>query len=82
MGLHRLRKAYKIAYKTYKIIDREGLWIALRLNGPDGKLLKGLQSFYVNSSACDGVGNNMSDWLVKVRLCQECVMLLCYLTFI
>ena len=40
-----------------------------------GKLLKAVQSFYVDSKACVRVGNDVSDWfLVNVGLRQSCVM--------
>ncbi len=48
----------------------------LRLYGLCGRLLKGVQSYYVSSRTCVRVANNMSDWLpVKVVLHQGCVML-------
>ncbi len=46
----------------------------LRLYGLCGGLLKGVQSYYVNSRTCVRVGNNMSDWFpVTVVLHQGCV---------
>ena len=40
-----------------------------------GKLLKAVQSFYVDSRACVQVGNDVSDWFpVNVGLRQGCVM--------
>ncbi len=47
--------------KAYDRIDREGLWTVLRLYGLDGRLLKGVKSFYKNSRACVRVGNGVSD---------------------
>ena len=39
------------------------------------KLLKAVQSFYVDSRACVRVGNDVSEWFpVNVGLRQGCVM--------
>ena len=47
----------------------------LRVYGVGGKLLKAVQSFYVDSRACVRVGNDMSErFLVNVRLRQGCVI--------
>ena len=35
--------------KAYNIIDRHGMWQMLRVYGVVGKLLKAVQSFYVDS---------------------------------
>ncbi len=48
--------------KVFDKIDREGLWTVLRLSGLNGRLLKRVKSFYVNSRACVRVGNGVSDW--------------------
>ena len=43
--------------------------------GVGGKLLKAMQSFYVDSSACVRVGNDVSKWFpVNVGLRQGCAM--------
>ena len=43
--------------------------------GVGGKLLKAVQSFYVDSRACVRVGNDVSEWFpVNVGLRQGCVM--------
>ena len=43
--------------------------------GVGGKLLKAVQSFYVDSRACVQVGNVVSEWFpVNVGLRQGCVM--------
>ena len=47
--------------KAYDIIDRHGMWQMLRVYGVGGKLLKAVQSFYVDSRACVGVGNDVSE---------------------
>ena len=45
------------------------------LYGVGGKLSKAVQSFYVDSRACDRVGNDMSESLpVNVGFRQGCVM--------
>ena len=60
--------------KAYDTIDRHGMWM-LRVHGVGGKLLKAVQSFYVDSRACVLVGNDVSEWFpVNVRLRQACVM--------
>ena len=46
------------AYDT--TIDQHGMWQIVRVYG--GKLLKAVQSFYVDSRACVRVGNEMSKW--------------------
>ena len=49
------------------------MWQMLRVYG--GKLLKAVQSFYVNSRACVWVGNDVSgSFPVNVGLRQGCVM--------
>ena len=40
--------------KAYDTIDRHGMWQTLRVYGVGGKLLKAMQSFYVDSRACAG----------------------------
>ena len=57
--------------KAYDRVDREAMWDVLRLYGIGGKLLRAMQSFYVDSRACVRVGNEVSDWFpVKVGLRQ------------
>ena len=61
--------------KAYDTIDRHGMWQVLRVYGVGGKLLKAVQSFYVESTACVRVGNDVSEWFpINVRLRQGCVM--------
>ena len=48
--------------KAYDTIDRHGMWQMLRVYGVGGKLLKAVQSFYVDSRQCVRVGNNVSKW--------------------
>ncbi|MBD5001258.1 hypothetical protein GUF49_06805, partial [Xanthomonas citri pv. citri] len=61
--------------KAYDKVDREALWRVLRLYGVGGKLLKAVQSFYVDSRACVRLGSEVSVWFtVKVGLRQGCVM--------
>ena len=47
--------------KAYDIIDRHGMWQMLRVYGVGGKLLKAVQSFYVENRACVRVGNDVSE---------------------
>ena len=52
-----------------------GLWQMLRVYGDGGKLLKAVQSFYVDSMACVRVGMDVSKWFpFIVGLRQGCVM--------
>ena len=61
--------------KAYDTVDRHGMWQMLRMYGVGGKLLKVVQSFYVDSTACVRVGNDVSEWFpVNVGLRQSCVM--------
>ena len=47
----------------------------LTVYGVGGKLLKAVQSFYLDSRACVWVGNDVSEWFpVNVGLRQGCVM--------
>ena len=48
--------------KAYDTIYRHGMWQKLRVYGVEGKLLKAVQSFYVDSRACVRVVNDVSDW--------------------
>ena len=50
--------------KAYDTIDRHGMWQMLRVYGVGGKLLKTVQSFYVDSRACVRVGNDVSEWFL------------------
>ena len=57
------------------ILDQHGMGQMGKVYGVGGKLLKAVQSFYVDSRACVRVGNDVSEWfLVNVRLRQGCVM--------
>ena len=61
--------------KVYDTIDRHSMWQMLRVYGVGGKLLKAVQSFYVDSRACVRVGNDASEWFpVSDGLRQGCVM--------
>ena len=50
-----------ILEKAYDIIDRHGMWQMLRVYGVVGKLLKAVQSFYVDSRACVRVEIDVSE---------------------
>ena len=61
--------------KAYDTIDRHGMWHMLRVHGVGGKLLKAVQSFYMNSRACVLMGNEASECFPgNVGLRQGCVM--------
>ena len=61
--------------KAYDSVDRDAVWIVLRLYGIGGRLLRGFKSLYVGSKSCVRVGNEVSEWLpVRVGLRQGCVM--------
>ena len=56
-------------------IDRHGMWQMLRVYGVGGKLLKAVQSFYMESRECARVGNDVSELFpVNVGLRRGCVM--------
>ena len=48
--------------KAYDTIGRHGMWLMLRVYGILGKLLKAVQSSYVDSKACVRVENDVSVW--------------------
>ena len=51
------------------------LWRVLRLYRVDSKLLKAVQSLYIDRMACDRIGNEVSEWFsVNVEVRQGCVM--------
>ena len=61
--------------KTYDKVDRDSLWQVLRMYGVCGKLLKAVQSFYVDSRACVRTGIEVSEWFsANVGVRQGCVM--------
>ena len=46
--------------KEYDTIDLHGMWQIQKVYGVGGKLLKAVQSFYVDSRACVRVINDVS----------------------
>ena len=61
--------------KAYDAIYRHGMWQMLRVHRVGGKLLKAVQSFYVDSRACVRVENDVSEWFpVNIGLRQGCVV--------
>mgnify|MGYP000675205646 CR=1 FL=1 len=61
--------------KAYDRVDRDALWQVLRLYGVGDKLLKAVQSLYVDSKVCVRIGNKVNEWFsVNVRVRQGCVM--------
>ena len=49
-------------WKRTRILSIDGMWKMLRVYGVEGKLLKAVQSFYVDSRARVRVGNDVSEW--------------------
>ena len=47
--------------KAYDTIDRHGMWQMLRVYGVEGKMLKAVQSFYIDSWVCVPAGNDVSE---------------------
>ena len=47
--------------KAHDTIDRHGMWQMLRVYGVQEKLLKAVQSFYIDSVSCAWVGNDASE---------------------
>ena len=47
--------------KPYYTIDRHSMWQMLRVYGVGEKLLKAVQSFYIDSRVCVRVGNDVSE---------------------
>ena len=61
--------------KAYDRVDRDALWQVMRLYGVGRKLLKAVQSFYVDSRACFRIRNEVSEWFsVNVGFRQGFVM--------
>ena len=62
--------------KAYDTIDRHGAWQMLIVYGVGGKLLKAVQSSYLDSRACVSVvRNDVNEWFpVNVRLRHGCVV--------
>ena len=56
--------------KAFGPIDRHGMWQMLRVYSVGGKLMKAVQSFYVDSGACVRVGNDVS---VFRLMCFPCL---------
>ena len=50
-----------------KILSIDMVWQMLRAYGVGGKLLKAVQSFYVDSRACVRVGNDVSDFRLMLH---------------
>ena len=48
--------------KTFDTIDQHGMWQMLRAYGIGGKVLKAVESFYVNSMSCVRVEIYVSVW--------------------
>ncbi len=48
----KLYESFMDLEKAYDRVDREALWIVLRIYGVGGQLLKGIQDFYREANAC------------------------------
>ena len=60
---------------VYDTIDRHGIWQMPRVYGVGGKLLKAVQSFYIDNGACVQVEYDVSVWFpVNVGLRRGCAM--------
>ena len=60
---------------AYDMIYRHGMWQMLRVYGVVGKLLKAVQSFYIDSRDRVRVRSGVSKWFtVNVGLRQGCLM--------
>ena len=71
--------AYLDLEKPYDTIKGHCMWQRLRMYdvevGVSGKLLKALQSFYVDSRGCVQLGKDVSEWFpVNIGLRHGCVM--------
>ena len=74
-SISQMENMYSGLEKAYDTIDRHGMWQMLRVYGVGEKLLKEVQSFYVDRRTGVRVVNNVSEWLpVNVGLRQGCVM--------
>ena len=55
-------------------LNQHGMWQMLRVYGVVGKLLKAVQSFYVENRACVRVRNDASEWfsvnVIQTGLCD------------
>ena len=59
--------------KTYNTIDQNGMWQMLRVYGVGAKLLKAVQSFFIDSRVCVRSEMDVSKWFqVNVGLRQGC----------
>ena len=53
--------AFMYLENYYYTIDQNGMWQMLRVFRVEGKLLKAVQSLYVDSRACVSVGMDVSE---------------------
>ena len=61
--------------KVYDTTERHGMWLMLSVYGVGGKLLKAVQSFYIDSRVCVWVGNDVSECFpVNVGSRRGCLM--------
>ena len=50
--------------KTNVTVGRHGMWQMVKVYGVGEKLLKAVQSFYVDSKECVRVRNDVSEWFL------------------
>ena len=63
--------------KVYNRVNREALWQVLRMYDMGRKLLSGIKSLYVHSSACVRAKWGESDWFrIESGVRQECIKFL------
>ena len=61
--------------KAYDWVNREALWQMLRMYDVWGKLLNGIKSMYVDSSACVRVkGVESERFRIDIRVRKSCIM--------
>ncbi len=58
----KLYAAFMDLEKAYNRVDREALWIVLKICGVGGQLLNGIQAFYREANACVRVGGEFSEF--------------------
>ena len=64
--------------KAYDGLNGEALWQVLRMFDVGGKLLSGIKSMYIDSSACVRVKGGESDWFrVDIGVRQGCILISC-----
>ena len=61
--------------KAYDKVNMEALWQVLRMYDGEGKLLSGIRSMYVDSSACVRIKGGESEWFgIDSGVRQRCII--------